>query len=204
MADAMNGVSISTTKNHVSDYINYHLEKHGFQWSTCPNLHPPNTFNLSMRRLGDEFELRYRDTFNEMFTELHITPTSAYPTFAGVTSELFHKEIQWGHIVALFAFGGSIATQSMNKEMPALVDLIVDWVSTYIDEHIIEWINENGSWEGIVQYYDVDALKSRTTDSSWPKFRNFVCGAAALLTLTAIVSSRSWQLEELINNYFYY
>ena len=36
-------------------------------------------------------------------------------------------------VVALFSFGGSLAVACIEKEMPLLVDQIVDWVQNYVD-----------------------------------------------------------------------
>ena len=135
----------------VADFINYRLRKHGMRWENCPSLDvPPSPIQLKLRALGDEFEERFRTQFDDMVDQLHITDRTAYPTFHRVVHELFlDGNINWGRIVALFGFGGSLSVTCVQKGLPHLVDLIVEWVSTYICSHLDQWISSNGGWVGI-------------------------------------------------------
>ena len=64
--------------------------------------------------------------------------------------ELFvDGNINWCRIVALFGFGGSLSVTCVQKGLPHLVDLIGEWVSTYICNHLDQWISSNGGWVGI-------------------------------------------------------
>jgi len=51
-----------------------------------------------------------------------------------------------GRIVALFAFSGALAVQCIQKEMPMLVEEVVDWTVAHIDGHLMTWIVQNGDW----------------------------------------------------------
>jgi len=51
-----------------------------------------------------------------------------------------------GRIVALFAFSGALTVQCIQKEMPLLVEQVVDWTVTYTDGHFMSWIVQNGDW----------------------------------------------------------
>jgi hypothetical protein len=135
-----------SSKQIIADYVNHRLAKEGYDWQNCPPLPPVNKVNRTMRLVGDEFEQRYREVFNEMCSQLHITPTTAYPTFIAVVNELFSDGIKWGRVVALHAFGGALAAQCIEKEMPDIVDNIIDWVATYVDQQLNAWIIENGDW----------------------------------------------------------
>ena len=84
--------------------------------------------------------------FDEMCHQLHITPNNAQATFVTIVNELFSDGIKWGRIVALFAFSGALAVQCVQKEMPLLVDQVVDWTVAYIDGHLMSWIVQNGDW----------------------------------------------------------
>lgn len=131
----------------VVDYINYRLGKHGYTWESCPPLEAqPNSIQSKLRYLSDEFEERFRQQFDDMVNELSIAPNTAYPTFHLVVQELFSDGVNWGRIVALFGFGGALAVDCFNRGMPQLVDSIVDWVSTYIDNNLDQWINSNNGW----------------------------------------------------------
>jgi len=81
-----------------------------------------------------------------MCHQLHITPNNAQATFVTIVNELFSDGIKWGRVVALFAFAGALAVQCVQKEMPLLVDQVVDWTVGYIDGHLMSWIVQNGDW----------------------------------------------------------
>ncbi len=136
----------NNTKLLVSDYVKYRLETKGLTWAGAPDLPEPSAVELTMRTLGLEFEERYTEVFQEMCNQLHITPNTAHPTFTAIVNELFSDGIKWGRVVALFSFGGSLAVQCVEKEMPLLVDQIVDWVASYVDNHLKVWITEHGEW----------------------------------------------------------
>jgi len=87
--------------------------------------------------------------FDDMCNQLHITPNNAQATFVTIVNELFSDGIKWGRIVALFAFSGALAVQCVQKEMPLLVDQVVDWTVAYIDGHLMSWIIQNGDWVGL-------------------------------------------------------
>lgn len=84
--------------------------------------------------------------FDDMCNQLHITPNNAQATFVTIINELFSDGIKWGRIVALFAFSGALAVQCVEKEMPLLVEQVVDWTVAYIDAHLMSWIVQNGDW----------------------------------------------------------
>ncbi|KAG2463726.1 B2CL1 protein, partial [Polypterus senegalus] len=100
----------------------------------------------ALRGSGDEFELRYRAAFNDLASELHITPVTAYQSFEEVVGELFRDGVNWGRIVALFSFGGALCVECVEKEMVPLVRHIADWMTTYLDNNLDPWILSNGGW----------------------------------------------------------
>jgi len=63
-----------------------------------------------------------------------------------IVNELFSDGIKSGRIVALFAFSGALAVQCIQKEMPMLVEQVVDWTVANIDGHLMTWIVQNGEW----------------------------------------------------------
>ena len=137
------------TRLLVSDYVNFRLQRQGLEWSGRPTMHEPGRISTTMRTLGEEFEQRYTEVFQQMCNQLHITPNTAYPTFMAIVNELFSDGVKWGRIVALFSFGGSLAVQCVEKEMPPLVDQIVDWITGYVENHLQSWIDEHGGWVSV-------------------------------------------------------
>jgi len=140
----------SSTRALVADYINHRLRKREYVWNGCPQLeNSSNTtcrIQTALRSLGDDFERRYCEEFDDMVDQLSITADMAYPTFMAVAQELFIDGINWGRVVALIAFGGAIAIECINKDMEHLVDSIHDWVSTYISNNLEQWILTHGGW----------------------------------------------------------
>jgi len=84
--------------------------------------------------------------FDDMCATIHVTPTSAYPTFFGVADELFVQGVTWGRVVALFAFGGALSEHCMHRGMPQLVSHVADWVALYTETYLAHWIVANGGW----------------------------------------------------------
>lgn len=134
------------TKLLVQDYTKYRLEMKGLHWVGAPALPEPSPAQMTMRTLGVEFEERYTEVFQDMSNQIHVTPNTAHPTFTAIVNELFSDGIKWGRIVALFSFGGSLAVHCIEKEMPLLVDQIVDWVTQYVDTNLASWITQHGGW----------------------------------------------------------
>ena len=138
----------------VADYIKFRLEKQNLEWTDNPPvLDSPGQVQQTMRVLGQEFEERYNDVFNEMCNQLHITPNTAQQTFVAIVNELFSDGVRWGRVVALYAFAGALAVQCVEKEMPVLVPQIADWVTQYINNNLRSWIRENGGWVRSHIYY---------------------------------------------------
>lgn len=55
-------------------------------------------------------------------------------------------DIVGGGVVDLFAFGGAMCVQRVEDDASDLVCQIVDWMATYLDEHIDPWVQSQGGW----------------------------------------------------------
>lgn len=102
----------------------------------------------ALRDSVNEFELRYARAFSDLSSQLHITPDTVYQSFESVMDEVFRDGVNWGRIVGLFAFGGALCVECVEKEMSLLVARIVEWMTIYLDNHIQPWIQEQGGWVG--------------------------------------------------------
>ncbi|XP_028667955.1 bcl-2-like protein 1 [Erpetoichthys calabaricus] len=120
---------------------------------------------------GDEFELRYRAAFSDLSSQLHITPVTAYQSFEQVINELFRDGVNWGRIVALFAFGGALCVECVEKEMGSLVKRIAEWMTTYLDNNLDPWIQRQGGWDTFAKIYGSNAAaecrRSQERFSRW-------------------------------------
>lgn len=101
-----------------------------------------------LREVGDEINLKYRDEFQDMISQLNITSSTAYTSFAEVAQRLFRPGISWSRIVALLCFGYEIAKHVLKNGlagtyMRKIFQLIVDFI---VHERIAAWIRQNGGW----------------------------------------------------------
>ncbi|XP_041745087.1 bcl-2-like protein 1 [Coregonus clupeaformis] len=111
----------------------------------------------ALRDSADEFELRYTRAFSDLASQLHITPATAYHSFESVMDEVFRDGVNWGRVVGLFAFGGALCVECVEKDMSPLVARIADWMTTYLDNHIQPWIQSQGGWDRFAEIFGRDA-----------------------------------------------
>lgn len=120
---------------------------------------------------ANEFELRYARAFSDLHHQLHITPATAYQSFENVMDEVFRDGVNWGRVVGLFAFGGALCVECVEKEMSNLVVRIVEWMTVYLDNHIQPWIQSQGGWERFAEIFGQDAAaESRRSQESFKKW----------------------------------
>ncbi|XP_029908230.1 bcl-2-like protein 1 [Myripristis murdjan] len=111
----------------------------------------------ALQESADEFELRYTQAFSSLSSQLHITPATAYHSFESVMDEVFRNGVNWGRVVGLFAFGGALCVECVERDMNQLVPRIADWMTTYLDNHIEPWIQREGGWDRFAEIYGRDA-----------------------------------------------
>ncbi|XP_034393262.1 bcl-2-like protein 1 [Cyclopterus lumpus] len=150
----------------------------------------PSTTNLdavkeALRDSANEFELRYARAFSDLHNQLHITPATAYQSFENVMDEVFRDGVNWGRIVGLFAFGGALCVECVEKEMSPLVGRIIEWMTVYLDNHIQPWIQTQGGWERFAEIFGQDAAaESRKSQES---FKKWLLAGVTLVTGVVVV-----------------
>lgn len=185
-------MDVDSSRSIAEDYVRYRIESNGLSWQNGQGDINPNEIQRAMRALGDEFESRFSGQFDEMINQLQITPDTAYQTFRTIVNEIFTDGVNWGRVVALFGFSGKFAVRCLEQSMPQLVNSIVDWLATYVDTNLRQWISTNGGWAGFLEFYEGGPEK-RTKDS-WPSLKKICSYAAAglgILTLGALLSQKS-------------
>uniref|UniRef100_UPI0037E95DD7 bcl-2-like protein 1 n=1 Tax=Semicossyphus pulcher TaxID=241346 RepID=UPI0037E95DD7 len=125
----------------------------------------------ALRDSADEFELLFTQAFSDLSSQLDITPDTAYHSFKSVMDEMFKDGVNWGRIVGLFAFGGALCVECVQKDMGELVSRIAEWMTMYLDEHISPWIQSQGGWDYFAEIFGRDAAaevrRSRETLTRW-------------------------------------
>ena len=151
------------------DYITYRLSRGQIGWGNGQDVNiKPTAVEVAMRRLGDEFEERFKSTFADMITKLNINPGNVRRTFYVIVGETFADGINWGRIVVLFAFAGIFAIHCCNNNMLDKVDNLVEWVSTYMDTNLFNWMEAHNSWDGFLKFHQrVLPLHEESSWYSW-------------------------------------
>lgn len=106
---------------------------------------PPTRTAAILRRLSDELEDRHAVVLANMCGRLNVLTGSAHTKFVQVADEVFRDGVNWGRIVAIFAFGAKLAQYCMGNGLERDVDEIIDWVGNYISS-LSGWIHTNGGW----------------------------------------------------------
>ncbi|CAH6832738.1 Gm20521 [Phodopus roborovskii] len=150
--------SAPDTRALVADFVGYKLRQKGYVCGAGPGEGPAaDPLHQAMRAAGDEFETRFRRTFSDLAAQLHVTPGSAQQRFTQVSDELFQGGPNWGRLVAFFVFGAALCAESVNKEMEPLVGQVQDWMVTYLETRLADWIHSSGGWE-------LEAIKARVRE----------------------------------------
>lgn len=184
-----------SSQEAVEDFIYYKLRQKGYLNRVKLREPPINALHVTMREAGDEYEARFHQAFSDLSSQLHVTPSTAYSSFALVVDELFRGDVNWGRIVALFVFGASLCAECVNKEMTCLVSRIMEWMVTYLDNNLQEWMQHNGGWSGFVSLYGNGAVSEarKQREGHWSSVRTVLTGAVALgavMTVGALFTSK--------------
>ena len=131
---------------------------------------PMTTVKQALREASNEFKLRCQQTFNDLTSQLHITPGTAYQSFEQVINELFRDGVKWGHIMAFFSFGGTLCMKSIDKEIQVSVSQVTTSMATYLNNHLEPLIQENGGQDTFVELYE-----NNTTTESQKGQERFTC-----------------------------
>lgn len=171
--------STPDTRALVADFVGYKLRQKGYVCGAGPGEGPAaDPLHQAMRAAGDEFETRFRRTFSDLAAQLHVTPGSAQQRFTQVSDELFQGGPNWGRLVAFFVFGAALCAESVNKEMEPLVGQVQDWMVTYLETRLADWIHSSGGW---VRSFSIAAL--RIPLRSWSSWENGASGGGVGVVL---------------------
>lgn len=136
---------VVTTASTLADmYINELLDRPLTAEESAPS------FTRKFERLAREVERRHVAQYDEMCKSLIIDGRTVYPIFSQIADELFKSGVNWGRIVGLYAFAGSLCKACVNKGMVWTVDAVKGWVVAYVRSNLATWIVEHGGWVSVV------------------------------------------------------
>ncbi|KAI7803933.1 BCL2 associated X, apoptosis regulator a [Triplophysa rosa] len=115
-------------------------------------LRDPNHKRLAqcLQQIGDELDGNVQ--LQRMLNDSGLQPTK--DVFIKVALEIFSDgKFNWGRVVALFYFACRLVIKAISTKIPEIIRTIISWTMSYIQDHVINWIREQGGWEGICSYF---------------------------------------------------
>ncbi|KAM8845726.1 apoptosis regulator BAX-like isoform 2-T2 [Spinachia spinachia] len=108
----------------------------------------PNHKKLAqcLQQIGDELDGNVE--LQRMMNDSSLSPTK--DVFLKVAIEIFSDgKFNWGRVVALFYFACRLVIKALVTQVPDIIRTIICWTMDYLRENVINWIREQGGWEGI-------------------------------------------------------
>ncbi|XP_029364123.1 BCL2 associated X, apoptosis regulator a [Echeneis naucrates] len=112
----------------------------------------PNHKKLAecLQKIGDELDGNVE--LQRMINDPSVNPTK--DMFLKVAIEIFSDgKFNWGRVVALFYFACRLVIKALVTQVPDIIRTIISWTMDYLRENVINWIREQGGWEGIRSYF---------------------------------------------------
>jgi hypothetical protein len=162
---------------HACEVIRHVLDRHHLAWRSPELPYPPAQSVMVLINLVDIFLTRHGSELEKLMQAFPLTNSTDYLNFSKVAEELFGgtnedgtlKEIRWGRIVALYAFGGLIAKKCWDTNNHFLTYPTADWLGVFTEIHLDEFIQENGGWDSLQTHWQNDLAASFLLVSWWRK-----------------------------------
>ncbi|XP_069461362.1 apoptosis regulator BAX [Ambystoma mexicanum] len=109
----------------------------------------PSTKRLSecLRKIGDELDGNME--LQRMIDQVPIN--SPKDVFFQVACQMFADgTFNWGRVVALFYFACKLVLKALISNVPQLIRTIYSWTMDYLQEHLLQWIRDQGGWESLL------------------------------------------------------
>ncbi|XP_016134557.1 apoptosis regulator BAX-like [Sinocyclocheilus grahami] len=108
-----------------------------------------------LQQIGDELDGNVH--LQRMVNDPALQPTQE--VFMKVAREIFSdRKFNWGRVVALFYFACRLVIKAITTRIPDIVRTIISWTMSYIQEHVINWIREQGGWVSLDSDFLMQAL----------------------------------------------
>ncbi|XP_078450433.1 apoptosis regulator BAX isoform X3 [Lampetra fluviatilis] len=112
-----------------------------------------------LRLIGDELDRDQK--LQEMIRNMPIE--SPRELFMRVAIQIFADgTFNWGRVVALFYFAYRLVMKAYSRQLLDIVKTIISWAVDFIRENVIQWIREQGGWEGVRTYFGTQTWHSLT------------------------------------------
>uniref|UniRef100_A0A3B5KB30 BCL2 associated X, apoptosis regulator n=1 Tax=Takifugu rubripes TaxID=31033 RepID=A0A3B5KB30_TAKRU len=144
----------------LKDFIFERVQRHGDSNAVVTRaqlgggeLSDPNHKKLAqcLQKIGDELDGNM-ELQRWMINDSALKPTK--DMFMKVALEIFSDgKFNWGRVVALFYFACRLVIKALVTHVPDIIRTIISWTMDYLQEHVVNWIREQGGWEGIRSYF---------------------------------------------------
>ncbi|XP_054877578.1 apoptosis regulator BAX-like isoform X1 [Poeciliopsis prolifica] len=105
---------------------------------------------LCLQQIGDELDGNME--LQKMIDDSALSPSK--DVFMKVAYQIFSDgRFNWGRVVALFYFACRLVIKALVTKIPDIIRTIINWTIDYLRDHVINWIREQGGWEGIRSYF---------------------------------------------------
>ncbi|XP_076045406.1 bcl-2-like protein 1 [Oratosquilla oratoria] len=128
---------------------------------------------------------QHETLFQRMLKRIDITRENGYMAFFNVANELFEGEksiVNWGRIVALYAFCGQLALYCKDKKMDDYAKQIAQFMGIYAAEVVTPFVIEEGGWCKLCEEFP--PAEDDANNRSW----KFLTLTAFGLGIAAVVS----------------
>ncbi|XP_017288992.1 apoptosis regulator BAX [Kryptolebias marmoratus] len=112
----------------------------------------PNHKKLAqcLQQIGDELDGNVE--LQRMINDSSLSPSK--DIFMRVAIEIFSDgKFNWGRVVALFYFACRLVIKALITKIPEIIRTIINWTMDYLRENVINWIRDQGGWEGIRSHF---------------------------------------------------
>lgn len=103
-----------------------------------------------LQQIGDELDGNVE--LQRMIDDSQLSPSK--DIFMKVAIEIFADgKFNWGRVVALFYFACRLVIKALVTKLPDIIRTIISWTMDYLQENVINWIREQGGWDGIRSHF---------------------------------------------------
>ena len=128
---------------------------------------PVTRYEKSVSVIVSHVRSEHERELSLMCEKLSVTKETLYATFRDVAKELFLAKVNWGRIVLLIAFTGSLCEYCLDNssssgsgpgrkgkrklvlddpDLPHCIEQLTLWTAEFMHEELGQWIKENDGW----------------------------------------------------------
>jgi len=151
-----------------------------------PPQQPLELFQI-IANLCTHMETQNSAFFDNLPEKINLKIENAKTLFFKLGQETFcDNVINWGRVISIFTLAGTFAAYFAKKSQTNIIVKISYWVQDFIDQHLADWIYDQGGWDDLVDKLCGD----KNVPKSWSRFLAYggVVAAAGYFILSRGIS----------------